>query len=224
MPENKDNEIVFIGKITASITHEIKNVLASIKELTGLMDDLVAMSDDFPLKDKFQNVLPRILIQIERGAELTKSFNTFSHVPDKKIGTVNLGEVTAHIVYLGQRFARQKNIELILSDSNSSVEIETKPLTLYMALFYVLEFLLDRMNNNGTIKIGSGKQDDGFKINMICEGELTNREEFIREIQTSKDWVFLQSISHSLGSNAEFDEPNNSFVLLLPSVVYSESS
>ena len=60
MPDSKENEIVFIGKITASITHEIKNVLASIKELTGLMEDLVSMSDDFPLKNKQLHKFPEI--------------------------------------------------------------------------------------------------------------------------------------------------------------------
>jgi nitrogen fixation/metabolism regulation signal transduction histidine kinase len=224
MPGNANDEIVFVGKVTASITHEIKNVLASIKELTGLMDDLVSMADEFPLKDKFQNLLPRILNQVERGAELTKNFNTFSHVPDLEINTIDLGAVVEHIVYLGQRFARQKNILLIVSESNTSVEIETKPLQLYMGLFYTIEFLLNSMNDNGSIKIGTERQDEKIKINVICEGEITDREKLYMEMQSSDEWNTVQSFMHSLGSKVEYSEPENCFSVLLQSHVYHESS
>ena len=224
MPENTNDEIVFIGKITASITHEIKNVLASIKELTGLMDDLVSMSDEFQLKDKFQNVLPRILSQVERGAELTKNFNTFSHVPDLKIDTIDLGAVAEHLVYLCQRFARQKNIDLILSESNTSVEIETNPLRLYMGLFYTIEFLLNSMNNNGSIKIGTERQDEKIKINVTCEGELTDRGKLLEDMQSSEEWNAVQSLMHSFGSKVEYSESENCFSVLLQSHVYQESS
>ncbi len=224
MPENTNDEIVFIGKITASITHEIKNVLASIKELTGLMDDLVSMSDDFPLKEKFQNVLPRILTQVGRGAELTKNFNTFSHVPDQKIAALDLGLAAEHLVFLCQRFGRQKNIDLIVSDSNTSVEIVTRPLQLYMGLFYTIEFLLNRMNNNGSIRIGSEKQDDEIKINVICEGEISSREELLKEMQSSEEWKTVLSILHSLNSKVEYNESNSCFTVLLPSDVNPGSS
>ena len=48
-------EVVFFGKITAGITHEIKNVLAIIQESSGLMEDILAVTEDdtFSNKDKF---------------------------------------------------------------------------------------------------------------------------------------------------------------------------
>lgn len=53
MKENENSEIVFFGKITAGITHEMKNVLAIIKESSGLMEDLILLrpEDDFPHKE-----------------------------------------------------------------------------------------------------------------------------------------------------------------------------
>ncbi len=49
---NRDlSETAFMGKITAAITHEMKNVLAIIKESAGLMEDLLSVAKD----DSFQH-------------------------------------------------------------------------------------------------------------------------------------------------------------------------
>ena len=45
LKENEDlsrvEEIAFMGKVTASLSHEIKNTLAIINESVGLMGDLL---------------------------------------------------------------------------------------------------------------------------------------------------------------------------------------
>ena len=41
MSTSGSREAAFIGKITASATHEIRNVLAIVKESAGLIDDLM---------------------------------------------------------------------------------------------------------------------------------------------------------------------------------------
>ena len=37
----RQNGFAFFGAITASLSHELNNVLATIKELSGLLEDLV---------------------------------------------------------------------------------------------------------------------------------------------------------------------------------------
>ncbi|NNG12708.1 MAG: sensor histidine kinase, partial [Halobacteria archaeon] len=38
-------ELRYFGKVTASISHELKNVLAILNEHTGLLQDLTAMAE-----------------------------------------------------------------------------------------------------------------------------------------------------------------------------------
>ena len=77
MKEMSEKEIAFIGKITAGVTHEINNALASIKEISGLMEDLISMSstDSFPHQEKFLKVLPKIREQVQRSVKLTTQLN-----------------------------------------------------------------------------------------------------------------------------------------------------
>ncbi len=210
-----DNEIRFIGKITASITHEIKNVLASIKELTGLMEDLVLMSDDFPLKEKLQKTIPRISAQVDRGSEITMNFNAFAHIPDAKIDNLDIKAVAMHIAYLSKRIAHQKNIELIVPDENVSAEIRVNPLHLYMGIFSVLEFLINRMNNDGAVKIVTEKKEGMVNVILICEGELTDRDNFLSELKSSDEWSGVNVIAGLTGGTVKFDEADNIFEIRL---------
>jgi C4-dicarboxylate-specific signal transduction histidine kinase len=54
-----DRENAFIGRISASMTHEIKTVLAIIRESSGLMRDLLALGKDGALAyhEKFGKLL-----------------------------------------------------------------------------------------------------------------------------------------------------------------------
>ncbi|MEA1946209.1 MAG: hypothetical protein U9N83_02770, partial [Thermodesulfobacteriota bacterium] len=74
-----DKEVAFFGKITAGITHELKNVLAIIRESSGLIGDIMSISPEAIIKyqEKIQNSMVRIKDQIERGVNLTDRLNKF---------------------------------------------------------------------------------------------------------------------------------------------------
>ena len=80
----KAKEIAFMGKITAGITHEMNNVLATIKESGGLMEDIFALCRDqqIPHQDKFTRSLTTIKEQVKRGVELSTRLNRFAHSMD----------------------------------------------------------------------------------------------------------------------------------------------
>jgi hypothetical protein len=75
----------FMGRITAGVTHEIKNVLAIIKESAGLMEDLFELSKDHapPPREKFLRTLTRITEQVRRGVDLATNLNEFAHTSDE---------------------------------------------------------------------------------------------------------------------------------------------
>ena len=88
-------EVAFFGRITAAFTHEMKNVLAIIKESAGLMEDLLALSQNaaFPHQERFVRSLATIEAQAKRGIELSNRLNRFAHSPDEAFATVDLNEM-----------------------------------------------------------------------------------------------------------------------------------
>jgi len=91
-------ESLFMGKVTAAMTHEIKNVLAIIRESAGLAQDLLALSDEsvFPYKDKFMKTMDKIDNQVARGAEIVSRLNEFGHIPEYEQRQEDLNLILNH--------------------------------------------------------------------------------------------------------------------------------
>jgi signal transduction histidine kinase len=92
--QNND-DLAFFGKVNASISHELKNILAIISEAAGLLNDLTEMAakgKDIEL-DMLRTCSRDIVEEIQRGFSTIKQMNTFSHSVDDPFKSVNLIEV-----------------------------------------------------------------------------------------------------------------------------------
>ena len=208
----KDNEVEFIGKITAGVTHEVNNVLASIREISGLMADILSITDEksFPRKEKFQTSLEKIQNQIHRGVKLTSQLNKFSHLTDSIKTEIELNDLIEHLIFLTERFARIKNVSLNHQIPNQSVTLISNPLKLQMALFICIAHLLNHMSNGGEINISPDKNGNEIFISVICKGELANKSSSREELSS------LHSIMENLSGAFEIDESNNAIILKIP--------
>ena len=88
-------DMMFFGKVNASISHELKNILATISEAAGLLNDLTDMvtkGHNFEL-EMMKTCSQDIVEEIQRGFAAIKRMNTFSHSMDDPLKRVNLIEV-----------------------------------------------------------------------------------------------------------------------------------
>ena len=215
MREMNENEIAFIGKITAGVTHEINNALASIKEISGLMEDLISMSstDSFPHQEKFLKVLPRIRDQVQRSVNLTTQLNKFSHLADERTAQVELNDFIEHLVFLTQRFARIKNVELQYQAANQAINFNTIPILLHMALYNCIAYFLSHTADGGKVIIHPIKNGDKYSIHISFEGEIVDKSKLINDISSEEELLILQEAISSLEGSAEFDESSQSITL-----------
>jgi C4-dicarboxylate-specific signal transduction histidine kinase len=95
----------FFGEVSASISHEIKNVLAIINENAGLLHDMILMSEKgMPLSPERLLKLSRSIAgQVARGDRIVKGMNQFAHSADVSTETV---DVYAVILFLSDLNAR----------------------------------------------------------------------------------------------------------------------
>ena len=83
----------FFGEMSASISHEIKNVLAIVNENAGLLQDMVMMIEKgMPLSPERLSGLARSIVrQVKRGDRIVKDMNRFAHSADHPAETVDIG-------------------------------------------------------------------------------------------------------------------------------------
>ncbi len=218
MDHIKRKEAAFFGRITAGITHEIKNILAIIQESSGLMEDVLDITENnaFPHKDKFIKSLDRIHRQIQRGIDITTCLNWFAHSPDRSPARLDLNETAQQMVLLASRFARLKNVALETSPSDPPIVITSDPVSLEMALFESIEILLKAINTGGKITLSPRKIQNKCVLGIGYENTDSAKEDFPAQISSTERWASLQETMAYLGGTAKTFDPTPEILLDLP--------
>ena len=213
-----EKDIKFIGKITAGVTHEINNVLASIQEISGLMTDILSITDEksFPHKEKFQTSLVKIQNQVQRGVKLTSQLNKFSHLTDNNKTDIDLKELLEHLIFLTERFARIKNVTLQNQSINQTITINTDPLRLQMALFNCISYLLNQTVIGGEISISPEKKGNECLVSITYKGEGINKLSIFKDSTSSDELFSFKSTIENLNGVYELDESNTAVIIKIP--------
>jgi C4-dicarboxylate-specific signal transduction histidine kinase len=149
-----EQEAAFIASITASATHEIRNVLAIVRESAGLIEDLVrSAGEHVPDRSRLLKSTERIASQVARGAEIVTSLNRFAHSLDRTRDTLDLGQEVQQAAFLCQRFARQRNHAIVVRPGDQDLTVQVHPLRLHMALFAAMDWCMERLPEPGTVTV-----------------------------------------------------------------------
>lgn len=140
-------ETEFLGRVTAIVMHDLQNVLAIIKEASGLIDDLLPMSKGLEPKrrDQFQHNLGHIKEQVDRGAKFTELLNSFGHSMEDCPEGADLESCARQIAFLSQRFARMKRIEFLVDPAEERQRVPHPRFQVMMAVFAVMEACLQEL-------------------------------------------------------------------------------
>lgn len=190
------DEIKFMGTLTASMTHEIRNVLAIIQESCGLMADLFEMMNKTkqePKKERLAKSLSRIQAQVTRGIKLVSDLNKLAHLPDELHRKTDLEELLTLMSDLSLRLARLKEIELCLEPFPSKpIKVKTSPFYISMAFYYTLDACLNILCPGSNIILGvwHGKNSGGWEIKP--HDSKQEQKNIISEIYSTPQWTIAK--------------------------------
>lgn len=152
-----ESSLRFFGKMSASISHEINNVLAIINENAGLLEDFALMADKVAPIDpaRLKTMAGKILTQIQRADTIIKNMNKFAHSVDERIKRVNLNDRLDLIVALSNRVASMRGVTLELNTSTSPLFIITNNFFLENLLWQCLDFAMDAAGQDKTVSLNA---------------------------------------------------------------------
>ena len=84
--------LAFFGSVNASISHELKNIMAIISETAGFLNDLAKMAKGGAAiePDMLTSTTDSIIEEIQRGFTTIRQMNRFSHSVDTSVGPIDL--------------------------------------------------------------------------------------------------------------------------------------
>ncbi len=158
----------FFGKMTASISHEIKNVLAIINEDAGLLEDLASLAEKGrPLEIGRVKVLAtKMKAQIKRGDEIVKRMNRFAHSIDETYQVVDLDEILTLMVSLAERPSLMREIVLEKEPHRGRVTVRTNPFILENLIWLCLDFGMAGAGGSKALVLGCEARENGGRIRI----------------------------------------------------------
>jgi len=156
----------FFGRISASISHEIKNVLAIVNENAGLLEDYSIMAEEgMPLDPaRLKKMASTVMNQVSRADEITKNMNRLAHTIDDTIATVELNEIIELFMALTARFVAMRAVKVELRLPASPLKITTAPFYLMNLLWLCLEFSMSASGDEKRVELVVQETENGVRI------------------------------------------------------------
>jgi hypothetical protein len=206
----------FAGRITASVTHEIQNVLAIIKESSGLMEDILAMNPDSVPDQRIGKCIDSIKRQAYRGVTLTSALNGFAHTADHPVSRVNVCGILEELVFLTRRIFTQQGHRVTFAGCDTSFGIETDPVLFQMVLFRTLECLSEIPDVKSPLVVTVFFHDHLHGIKFAHEDSRMTWDDFCAHVKDSALWAEVHDICHLIGITAEMIPPGGLLLHLAP--------
>jgi C4-dicarboxylate-specific signal transduction histidine kinase len=156
----------FFGKMSASISHEIKNALAIINESAGLLEDLSLRAEKgIPVEpERLKKQTGSILKQVRRVDGIIRNMNQFAHSIDEPLKTVDLAQTVELATNLSNRFAAMRGVVLAYQAPPTPVMIRTSPFFLENLLWLCLDFAMNAAGAGKTLNLLIEKSEGSARI------------------------------------------------------------
>ena len=177
----QSESLAFFGRVNASISHELKNIMAIISETSGLMGDLCEIAEDGGQYDPktFKNLSASITEEIQRGFVTIKQMNRFAHSMDSFFADVKIVDLVELMLSLSSFVSYSSNVSLTLP-KDKSLTISSSPFLLELLIYEALIFGYKR---NGK------RKDIAVSVSELSGGGVGIRFENITE---SGDEVYIK--------------------------------
>jgi signal transduction histidine kinase len=147
------NRMASIGRLAAGVAHEINNPLAIINEKAGFMNDLLAMSGDFPRREKFAACIDSVLRSVERCSAITHRLLGFARHIDVKLEPIHLGELIQDVLEFLGKEAQYRNIEVSVVADEGLPTIESDRGQLQQVFLNIVNNAFAAMSDGGRLDI-----------------------------------------------------------------------
>lgn len=155
------------GKISAAVSHDLKNVLAIVNENAGLLDDLAlraAKGGEIPL-DRLNVATSRMLKQVKRGDAVLKNLNRFAHTTDAPLLQGNVAETVALMVDLAGRQAAMR--ETVITVAPDAAMISTCLVYLESFVYLLLRHALEALPRKESVEITVAAEGETVCIRLV---------------------------------------------------------
>ncbi len=163
---SQETGLQFFGKLSAAVSHDLKNVLSIINEKAGLLEDFCHMTRQGMALDmeRIDAVTAQVKAQVERADQIIRCFNRFAHSTDHPIASVDMGETVTTLVRLAQRLLAGMEVSVEVQPIDPPVVITTRPLMVQELIWAAMQWMAAQPGEKGAMSLAVERCGDGARV------------------------------------------------------------
>lgn len=166
----QSERLALIGRMSAQVTHEIRNPLNALGLNTELLGDEIAALDPNHGSDAWA-LLRSVTQEIDRVTAVTDSYLRLARLPTPHLEREDVGEIIQSLLrFLGEEFAT-KGIQLSFEVEEGLPEALVDENQLRQALLNIIRNSSEAMEAGGQLEIRVAGRDDAVEMLLRDDGE-----------------------------------------------------
>jgi two-component system NtrC family sensor kinase len=166
------SKLASIGRLAAGVAHEINNPLAIISAKTGLVMDLLELSEDFKYKEKIASEINGTSDAVERCKVITHRLLGFARRMDVTLEPININNLMQEVLSFLDKEALYRGINFDLNLRDSLPVIESDRGQLQQIFLNLINNAIDAIDKDGRITISTKKRDqNSIQVDVIDNGK-----------------------------------------------------
>lgn len=163
------NKMASIGRLAASVAHEINNPIAIINEKAGLLKDLASMTPDFTQKEKVLKLLDSIHNSVERVSTITHRLLGFSRRMNAHMELIDLPSLLREVLsFLGKELSH-RNISITFEISDHFPAVESDRGQLQQVFLNIINNAIAAIKEGGWIRFTLAEVEPSRVAVKICD-------------------------------------------------------
>jgi hypothetical protein len=170
----------FMGRMAATLSHDLCNVLATIQQASGLLGDYLSLARKESLKsmglrpkfkynDKFEEIITQVLSSVARGQDMCEHLSHLAHSPDEGQDGSDLNFSVRLLVQLSGRIAKKHKLTLEVVQAPVAVLAEPSQIEVLVVLEAALLGVTWRCREQGSVRLVPGEDGDRVYVDIMCQ-------------------------------------------------------
>lgn len=166
------SKLASIGRLAAGIAHEINNPLAIIGAKTGLIMDLLEISEDFKYKKKIGSEIHGTSNAVERCKVITHRLLGFARRMDVTLESIGINNLMQEVLSFLDQEALYRGIHVDLELGDSLPVIESDRGQLQQIFLNLVNNAIDAIGKDGKVTIKTQMRDqNSIQIDVTDNGK-----------------------------------------------------
>jgi len=168
----QSDKLAALGKMGASVAHEINNPLVIIVQKIGWMEDLLEEEDLQRSRnlEEFKDTIKKIDHHLERIRKVVHNMLGYARRMEPRLESVDINETLNQTIDLLENYARINNIDIQTDLSSDLPIIASDRAQLQQVFLNLISNAVDAISKDGLVEIASRRTDSYIVVTISDDG------------------------------------------------------